>query len=197
MNNIVDARGQACPKPVLMTKKELDSISEGIITTIVDNEVAKENVSKLASSMGLEYTVEKKKEDEYIINIKKGNATVKEVELPVEKRSNNTIAIGSDKMGAGEEELGKILIKSFIFTVKETTPHPTNILFFNSGVKLTCEGSPVLDDLKALEENGVEILSCGTCLDYYNLKEKLKVGGITNMYTIYEKMNTSNTINIG
>ncbi|WFA08337.1 sulfurtransferase-like selenium metabolism protein YedF [Tissierella sp. Yu-01] len=193
----IDARGQACPKPVIMTKKELDNLIEGVITTIVDNEVAKENVSKLASSMGLEFDVEQTKEDEYLINIKKGAISVKEADAPLEVPSKETIAIGSNKMGSGEEELGKILMKSFIFTVKETSPQPANILFYNSGVYLTCEDSPVIDDLKALAENGVEILSCGTCLDYYNLKDKLAVGGISNMYTIYEKMKESNTINIG
>jgi selenium metabolism protein YedF len=196
MNKEVDARGVACPKPVIMTKKELDNLSDGMVTTIVDNEVAKENVSKLASSMGLEFTVESEKENEYRIKIVKGKISTKESEVKNELLSQSTIAIGSDKMGSGTDELGNILMKSFIYTVKETTPYPTNILFYNSGVYLTCEGSPVIDDLKALVEQGVEINSCGTCLDYYNLKDKLLVGGISNMYNIYEKMKNANTINI-
>ena len=196
MKKEIDARGETCPKPVIMTKKELDKLDKGTIVTIVDNEVAKENVSKLAQSLGLEFSVDQPKENEYYIQINKGEgavAVVKELELSTQ----STIAIGSDKMGSGEDELGSILMKSFIYTVKETTPYPANILFFNSGVYLTCEDSPVLDDLKALAENGVEIVSCGTCLDYYNIKEKLKVGTISNMYTIYEKMKNANTINIG
>lgn len=196
MKKEIDARGETCPKPVIMTKKELDKLDKGTIVTIVDNEVAKENVSKLAQSLGLEFSVDQPKENEYYIQINKGEgavAVVKELELSTQ----STIAIGSDKMGSGEDELGSILMKSFIYTVKETTPYPANILFYNSGVYLTCEDSPVLDDLKALAENGVEIVSCGTCLDYYNIKEKLKVGTISNMYTIYEKMKNANTINIG
>lgn len=195
MNKQVDARGLACPSPVILTKKELDNLNEGTVTTIVDNQVAKENVSKLVSSMGLEYTVENS-ENDYIIKIVKGEGYAEQEEVSLEVLNATTIAIGTDKMGLGSDELGNILMKSFIFTVKETEPHPDHILFYNSGVYLTCEGSQVLDDLKDLADSGVEILSCGTCLDYYNLKEKLGVGSISNMYSIYETMRKSNTINI-
>lgn len=196
MNKEVDARGLACPNPVIMTKKELDNLNKGTVTTIVDNEVAKENVSKLATSMGLEYIVENVDND-FIIKITKGEASIEEGDKNSFEPSNvTTIAIGSDKMGVGSDELGKILMKSFIFTVKETQAHPDHILFYNSGVYLTCEGSEVLDDIKALEESGVEIQSCGTCLDYYNIKDKLAVGSVSNMYSIYEAMRNANTINI-
>ncbi len=196
MNKELDCRGELCPRPVILTKKELDNLTEGTITTIVDNDVAKENVSKLAQSLGLVYTVDKKSDKEFYIHIVKGesNETLKEEKLVALSKS--TIAIGSDKMGSGDEALGKILIKSFIYTVKETEPYPESIVFYNSGVYLTCEGSPVLDDLKALSESGVDIQSCGTCLDYYNIKDKLNVGGISNMYSIYEKMKNAKTINI-
>lgn len=195
MENRVDARGQQCPKPVIMTKKQLDAIEDGIVTTIVDNEVAKENVSKLAKGFGLDYKVEQTKEDEFYIFITKGEP--KDISEPILKLSRNTaIAISSNKMGAGEEELGVILIKSFLYTVRETSPYPESIIFYNSGVYLACEGSPVLDDLIALSEEGVDIQSCGTCLDYYHIKDKLVVGGVSNMYSIYEVMKGSNTINI-
>ncbi len=95
------------------------------------------------------------------------------------------------------KELGKLLIKGFIYTSSEYDKLPKTIVFFNSGVKLTTEGSPCLDDLEKLQDNGVEIISCGTCLDYYGLKEKLKVGEISNMYTIYETLfNAGKVINI-
>ena len=198
MKREIDARGELCPKPVIMTKKELDNLVEGTITTIVDNEVAKENLSKLANSMGLTYTIDKTHENEFYIHINKVESNVDEIQVePQEISKQITLAIGSNVMGKGEEELGKILMKSFIYTVKETAPYPANIVFYNSGVYLTCEGSPVLDDLEALIEDGVEIQSCGTCLDYYNLKDKLMVGGVSNMYSIYEKMKNANTINIG
>lgn len=194
----VDARGQLCPRPVIMTKKELDNLPNGILTTIVDNEVAKDNVSKLASSYGYSFTVDKANDKEYYISITKGEATSEEVNVCIPDTFKDvTIAIGSNLMGDGAEELGRILMKSFIYTVKETTPWPATIVLFNSGVKLTCEGSEVLDDLKFMADEGVEIISCGTCLDYYNIKDKIQVGEIGNMYTIYEKMrNANNTLNI-
>jgi|LSQX01.3.fsa_nt_gb selenium metabolism protein YedF len=196
----VDARGELCPRPVIMTKKELDKLDEGTITTIVDNEVAKDNISKLASGMGLKFTVDKTKEDEYYIHINKWiteKVTEEVLACEVDHFKDLTIVFNSDKMGQGNEELGGILVKGLMYTIKETTPLPSTLIFYNSGVKLTCEGSEALDDLKAMESAGVEILSCGLCLDYYRIQDKLAVGHITNMYNIYEKMrNSNNTITI-
>lgn len=199
MKREIDARGELCPKPVIMTKKELDTLSEGILTTIVDNEVAKDNISKLATSYGYSFTVDQSKDNDYYIHITKGEVTDEEVNVCIPDTFKDlTIAIGSDKIGVGEEKLGQILMKSFIYTVKETTPWPAAIVIFNSGVNITCEGSEVLEDLKAMADEGVEILVCGTCLDYYNIKDKIQVGEIANMYSIYEKMrNANNTINMG
>lgn len=101
-------------------------------------------------------------------------------------------------MGKDNAELGKILMKSFIYTVSETSPYPKCLVFYNNGVRLTCEGSPVLDDIKKLEDLGVEVISCGTCLDFLNIKDDLRVGSISNMYTIYEKLkDPANNIIIG
>lgn len=189
MNKNIDARGMDCPKPVIMTKKELDVIDGGIITTIVDNSIAKENVIKLATSMGYGYIVEEKDGDFYI-SINKGNEDNKEdTEDKKDMRLKDmTIAIASDTMGSGDDRLGKILMKSFIYTVSETEPYPATIVFYNGGVRLTVEGSEVLDDLKNLEKAGVEIISCGTCLDFLEINDKLEVGAVSNMYTIYEKI---------
>ncbi len=193
----VDARGQACPKPVIMTKKELDNIEEGIVVTMVDNEVAKNNVSKLAKSLGYEYKVNNI-DDGYAITIVKGEGEIEEVSTPKVKTGDTVVVFSAKTMGKGTDELGEILIKSFVYTLTEATPYPATLIFYNSGVYLTCEGSPVLEDLKKLAEEGVEIISCGTCLDYYNIKDKLQVGEISNMYTIYDKMrNAANIINIG
>lgn len=188
MNIEVDARGQACPKPVIMTKKQLDEVTSGVITTIVDNEVAKENVSKLATSMGFSFEVDQMEGDEYRISINKGDIKIESQVSTSSKFKDMTIAFASDTMGKGDEGLGKILMKSFVYTVSESTPYPSTLIFYNCGVKLTCEGSEVLDDIKKLEDEGVEIISCGTCLDFLNIKDKLKVGSISNMYTIYEKL---------
>lgn len=196
MKKEVDARGKACPKPVIMTKKALDEIESGVVITIVDNEVAKENVCKLAKSMNYNFEVEKTKDKDFLIYITKGDVVEAEnntCQLNIFK--DMTIVFGSDKMGEGSDELGKILMKGYIYTLTESIPYPSTLLFLNSGVKLTTEGSEVIDDLKKLEEQGVEILSCGTCLDFYNLNDKLKVGEVTNMYTIVEEMkNATNTI---
>ena len=202
MKKIIDAKGLACPKPVILTKKEIEGTEEGIIKTIVDNEIAKDNLSKLAKSMGLEYKVDQDVDGNYEVSI---NKVGKEDYTPTETikpmgRVNDgaVIVIPSDIMGSGDPELGKILMKSFIYTVSETKPYPKAMLFYNSGVKLTIKSSGVLDDLLNLEEVGVEIISCGTCLDFYDLKDELGVGEISNMYTIYEKMSgTQNTITIG
>lgn len=197
----IDAKGLACPKPVILTKKELDAMEDGAVRTLVDNVTARENLSKLAGSMGLEFSVEDLGEDMFAVTIVK-SGEVEEDKPPVKAHQNpdggSVLVIQSDQMGKGDEELGRLLMKSFIYTVNETKPHPKAILFYNSGVKLTVKDSPVLDDLQDLLESGVEIISCGTCLDFYNLKDNLAVGDISNMYTIYEKMQSgTNTITIG
>ena len=182
----IDARGMGCPKPVIMTKKELDLLEKGSITTIVDNEIAKENLSKLASSLGYKFDVEERGEDFYISISKDGSEVVETSNN--EKLKDMTIGISSDIMGSGDKTLGKILMKSFIYTVSETEPYPSTIVFYNTGVNLTIKESEVLDDLIKLEEEGVEIISCGTCLDFLEVKDQLAIGSISNMYTIYEKL---------
>lgn len=197
MKTEIDARGELCPRPVIMTKKELDKDENTNVTVIVDNEVAKDNVSKLAQSYGYSFIIDKSKDGDYYVHIQKGDKNETANTCIPDTFKDLTIAISSDKMGSGEEKLGKILLKGFIYTVKETTPLPKAILLYNSGVNITCEGSEMLDDLKYMEEVGVEIISCGMCLDYYHLKDKLRVGSIGNMYGIYEKMaNSNNTLNI-
>lgn len=203
MEKTIDARGLACPKPVILTKKGIEAMEEGVITTIVDNEIAKDNLSKLAKSMGLEYKVEEDVEGNYEVTISKGKAselisTQKVTEKVQQVNDGAVIVIPSDLMGSGDPELGRILMNSFIYTVSETKPYPKAILFYNSGVKLTIKSSAALEDLLLLEKVGVEIISCGTCLDFYELKDELGVGEISNMYTIYEKMSgPQNTITIG
>lgn len=178
----IDARKLACPKPVILTKKEFDAMETGVVCTLVDNKVATENLSRLAESMGLKATVEEVGED-YKVTINKDHA----VEVKTDDET-FVIGVGTNVMGHGDEKLGAILIKSFMYTVSQTAPLPKTIVFFNGGVKLTCEGSEVLEDIKNMADNGVKIISCGTCLDFYGLKEKLQVGEISNMYTIYETL---------
>lgn len=192
----VDARGLDCPKPVILTKKEIDKGSNEIVT-IVDNEIAKENVTKLISKMQFNYDIEMSEGNFFIHFTTEGQLGLEESGALKPEIDDIVIFIGSDKMGLGNDELGEVLMKGYFYTLTERTPFPKSILFVNSGVKLTCEESDVLDHIRKLEENGVEILSCGTCLDYYSLKDKLLVGGVTNMYTIVDTMHSAkNTIKI-
>jgi selenium metabolism protein YedF len=189
----VDARGLICPQPVILTKKALEEISEGEVVAIVDNITAKENVSRLAGSLNYEYEVSDENGCHYI-KIKKAAAAKKSVE----REESIVIVMTSDRLGQGAEELGKVLMKSYTYALTETSPLPKAVMFLNSGVKLTSEGSEVLENIKKLEDSGVEIISCGTCLDFYQLKDKLKVGIVGNMYSIIENMNSAGkVINIG
>ena len=192
----VDARGLACPQPVIKTKKELDNIKDGIVITIVDNEIAKENVLKLAKSMNCNVS-HSIKDDLHYIEIRKGEEDIVIEEISKENIDDRTIYISSEKMGNGNDELGEVLIKGFIYALTEVKPYPKNIIFVNSGVKLATINEATVENLKVLEGYGVNIISCGTCLDYYNLKDKLQVGSITNMYNIVEMFtNSQNTISI-
>jgi selenium metabolism protein YedF len=187
----VDARGLACPEPVIATKKALESISEGTVTVIVDNLVAKENVVKFAVANKCGVGVEEQS-GHFYINIAKGPQPAPSAE-PLAPAATGEIVylITKDTLGSGNEDLGRILMKSFMYTMVESGKTPRAMLFINSGVQLTVEGSPVLEHLKTLAGQGTQVLSCGTCLDFFQLKEKLAVGEVTNMYNILAEMSGS------
>lgn len=192
----VNAVGLACPKPVINTKKELDKIDNGIVVVTVDNDIAKQNILKLSNSLNCESKIIKEEKDLISIEIKKGENVIIE-EKNQDKLEDKCIFISSDKIGNGNDELGAVLMKGFIYTLTESKPYPKSILLVNSGVKLSTENYDTIENLKILEEAGVEILSCGTCLDYYGLKGSLKLGSVTNMYTIVDIMkNSLQTISI-
>ena len=193
----INALGLCCPQPLILTKKEIENSTEKEFLVMVDNETAVQNLEKFAKSSNLLFNFEKKSDKEFD-EIKK---KTKDYSLSNPKdfcdvidNSNVVLSISKNFMGDGSEELGKILIKGFIYTVSEYENLPKTIIFFNSGVKLTTEGSECIDDLKKLQAKGVEIVSCGTCLDYYGLKENLLVGEVTNMYTIYETLYKSSKV---
>ena len=197
----INAMGDTCPIPVIKTQNAIKALTKAEeVEVLVDNEVAVQNLTKLAGSMGCGVKSEKKAEKEYRVVI-----TVSEDKLPEQTeekesvkeseavcipdaRKNTVVVIASDKMGDGEEELGKILMKGYIYALTQLETLPKTILFYNKGAYLTCEGSASLEDLKSLEAQGVEIFTCGTCLNYYGLSEKLQVGTVTNMYVIAETM---------
>ena len=188
MSKIVDARGLACPQPVILTRKALQESDS--VTTIVDNETAKSNVSRMAAKQGCQVDVEEREDGIYVCLTKGEEPAGETAPLPVTAPASGplVLTVPSDIMGRGDEELGGILVRAFFHTLGEVESLPQTIIFFNSGVKLVVEGSPVVEDLQALKAQGVEILACGTCLGHYGLKERVVVGEISNMYTIAETM---------
>ena len=198
----IDARGLACPKPVVLTKKAMSDNDE--ILTIVDNETASENVAKLAQKMKAEVSIVEEAEDYFKIIIKKSAEAKKESEAAAgvsdasEAKSNQgkVYLIAADTLGEGEEELGKILIKGFISTLLDIEPLPQKVIFLNAGVKLAVLEKDVKRTLLDLEKAGVKILLCGTCLDYYELSDQVEVGEVSNMYEIVNSINSGNYIRV-
>ncbi len=197
----VNAIGDNCPIPVVKTKKALDALTESAIVEVsVDNEIAVQNVIKLATQKDLSTVTETINEKHFVVKIKCGEVSSQETQIEeavstLEKEEKTVVVLSSDKMGEGDKELGKVLIKGFIYALTQLDKYPKSVLLYNSGVKLSSEGSDSIDDLKVLEDNGVEVLSCGTCLNFYELSDKLQVGKVTNMYTIVEELaNATNVI---
>lgn len=189
----VNAMGDNCPIPVIKTKKAMQALTgPETIEVLVDNEIAVQNVTKMASSAGGQVSSEKTGDAEFKITIRMEGAleadASEEAVCAPDARGNTVVVVSSDRMGIGNDELGKVLIKGFIFAVTQLDTLPKTMLFYNGGATLTTEGSESLEDLKSLEAQGVEIMTCGTCLDYYGMKDKLAVGSVTNMYSIVETM---------
>ncbi len=196
MADMVDARGLACPQPVLLTKKALETKDN--ITVLVDNTTALENVKRFAQNLGCSVETREEAGGVYRLDITKTQGVVvkepspEEIICDMERPTGSdrplVIMITSDKMGIGDDELGTVLMRSFIHTLTEMETQPDTMILYNAGVKLAVDGSDVLHDLKNIEEKGVKILVCGTCLNFFNLKEKLKVGVVSNMYDITETL---------
>lgn len=190
-NKIVDARGMACPLPVVNAKKATEEMtSGGTLTILVDNEIAVQNLTKFGSGKGFSVTSQKNGENDFSVVFQIASCSC---EIDSDKHG-FIVVLSADTMGGGDPQLGKLLMKSFIFALTKQDQLPETILCYNSGASLTCQDSDVLEDLKQLEAAGVRILTCGTCLDFYHLKEKLKVGTVTNMYEIVEIMERAESI---
>ena len=191
----VNAMGDACPIPVVKTLNALRELAgPGTVQTLVDNQTAVQNLNRLAESKGCTVQTEQLSEKQYQVTITVGEGA----ELPesadgictvpsAAKPDNTVVVISADHMGEGDEALGKVLLKGFLFALTQQETLPKTILFYNGGASITCEGSASLEDLQQLKALGVEILTCGTCLNHYGLTEKLRVGEVTNMYVIAEK----------
>ena len=188
----VNAMGQACPIPVIMAKKAVrENTGKENISVKVDNEVATQNLSKMAAQLGIGVEVNKISEKEFTVLLKaKDGVNLNPVSVPQTSSGEYAVVINSDQMGSGDEGFGKKLLEGFIYALTEQDVLPKFVVCYNSGVKLTTENEKTVNDLKALASQGCEVLSCGLCLDFYGLKEKLKVGTPTNMYRITEIMRT-------
>jgi selenium metabolism protein YedF len=194
MEKKVDCRGLACPQPVLETKKALEAPGTQEIFVLVDNPSSKENVKRFAESQGHQVMISEEK-GVFELKIKKEKGIGKadpvggkaeNIQCPAS--SDIVVFIDTDSLGRGSEELGRILMRSFLQTLEQSEIHPQKILLMNSGVKLACEGSEVLEDLQEFATKGVEVLSCGTCLDYFGIKKNLKIGKVSNMYEILHSL---------
>ena len=190
MNKKLNCMGMACPLPVVEAKKAIDEMEDGLLEIEVDNETCVQNLRRLAAKYDFTVVSESISDKEFLVKmeVKKDHA------LKGKQEDSCTVVFSSDKMGEGDEELGKNLMKSFVFALSNVDPLPTAMVFYNRGAFLTSEDSPVLADLKNLEKAGVKIMTCGLCADYYKIKEKLGVGVISNMYEIVETQMESQKI---
>lgn len=183
----VDARGDACPIPVVKTKQALGTIDEGVVEVLVDNETAVHNLENLAKSQNCEFAFEQQADDLFVVKVTKTAGSAAAPVAPAGQAGKRVVVLSGEHMGQGDDVLGGNLMKAFVFALTQQDALPDTVLLYNGGAHLSCEGSPVLDDLKALAQAGTEILTCGTCLKHYGIEDKLAVGEVTNMYVIVQK----------
>ena len=189
---IIDCRGLACPQPVIETKKVIESGKEKDILVIVDNTAARENVSRLARTVGCKVSATEKEGFYYLEitiadNKKAGAGDDPEKTAVTGETSENIYFIITNSLGQGSPDLGEVLMKSLMVTLSQQAP-PAALLLLNTGVHLAIEGSPVLELLQGMAARGTEILVCGTCLNYYKISEKLAVGVVSNMLDINSRL---------
>lgn len=204
MATIVDARGKACPQPVIDTKNAIQQQGTPVIT-MVDNDIARQNVEKMARQMGLSaeaseieggwrILIQPVSSDVLSAVMNDTGDALPELDCvpcqpqPVAQVGPTVVVLSSDCMGTGDDILGKALMKGFVYALTQLDQAPQTVLLYNGGAKLSCAGADTVADLQVLADNGTEILTCGTCLNHYGLTEQLAVGSVTNMYAIAEAM---------
>lgn len=212
---IINALGKPCPIPVVEAKKALTGQDVSMVVVKVDNIVAVQNLEKMADGYGYGFSHVENSVDSFEVTICKSGSASAVIESSDSDKTPNAgsdsevfsasegdkgyvkklaIVVGSDTMGKGSEELGKILIKGFLYSLTELPVPPKHVIFLNSGAYLTSDGANTIDDLKKLEDKGTEIVTCGTCINYYELQDKLAVGKIVNMYEITERLAGSDSV---
>lgn len=198
----INAIGDVCPVPVVKAMNAMKTLTDGdVVEILVDNETAVQNLTRFATNKGCQVRSEQLSNHEYKVTITLGQqpAAIKPSDgadacIPSGHKKNVVVVISSKSMGSGSDELGTALMKGFLYALSQQEVLPTTILLYNGGAELSCEGSVSLEDLKEMQRQGVEILTCGTCLNFYGLTERLAVGEVTNMYSIVEKMNQADLV---
>lgn len=202
---IVNAIGDTCPIPVVKTKQAIASLTQAdiptVVETLVDNGIAVENLEKMARQSGYTVTHSVREDGNFSVQIQiralaepGGSDQAQTAVCQPMTEKHTVVVIRKAQMGDGDPELGKVLLKGFIYALSQQEELPETMLFYNGGAAVTCEGSESLEDLKELEAQGVQILTCGTCLNFYGLTEKLRVGEVTNMYEIARIMTGASLI---
>lgn len=199
-NKIIDARDQACPKPLILTRQALkEKTNDEQLIILINNETSKDNVARFLNDNGILHTIANQNG---IFTFTIGSAPTVLVhedaaaycKPDVLQKANKVLLIKSDKLGSAPDELGSILMKAFVNTIKEVQPLPSSIIFYTSGVLLAAEESPVIETLIELEKTGIAIFVCGTCADYFQIKNRIKVGTVSNMYTILELLTRADSV---
>ncbi len=194
MADLIDCRGLACPEPVLKTKTALEQLREGVLTVQVDNPASRDNVRRFAESQGCTVEVQEPDAGHWRLQLVKGYAC--EVSHPgaatapspaTEAERPTAILVTSDRIGP-DEALGDVLMRAFLNTLPQAETAPARLLFLNRGVLLTTAGSESLEVLRELEAAGTEVLSCGTCLEFFDKRDALQVGSVSNMYATVETL---------
>jgi len=192
----IDARGLACPAPVLQAKNAIEEEKVNSIEVLVDNEAGKQNVSRFLKSQGFEVSVQEREGDFYVAGRREGGLEPEGVvaEKPDTEKKKIIVMVANNCMGHGDDELGSKLMVSFLKTLKEMSDELWRLVFVNNGVKLTIDDSEVLEVLKEYEKDGLHILVCGTCLTHFNLLDKKQVGETTNMLDIVTAMQLADKV---
>ena len=192
----IDARGLSCPAPVLQTKTAIENNDINTIKILVDNEAAKQNVSRFLENQGFKTSIEQSGKEYLIIGTydEKSFSKSKTIKKTDTEAKKIMVMVATDRMGVGDDELGKKLIVNFIKTLKEMGPELWRLVFVNNGVKLTINKSELLPVLKEYENSGLHILVCGTCLNHFNLMDQKQVGQTTNMLDIVTAMQLADKV---
>jgi len=192
----IDARGLACPAPVLQTKDAIEEENLNIIEVLIDNEASRQNVSRFLKSQGFEVSVQERGGDFHVKGRREAGVEPEGVvaEKPDAEKKKIMVMVANNCMGHGNDELGSKLMVSFLKTLKEMGDELWRLVFVNNGVKLTIDGSEVLSILKEYEKDGLHILVCGTCLTHFNLLDKKQVGETTNMLDIVTAMQLADKV---